>query len=320
MAGGAAGRAERLMCLLLLIKARGRQGLTRAELRERLADYAKCATEDAFERMLERDKADLRDMGIVLDVVQRDAYHEDQSAYVLGTGTLLSLPVRFEADELAVLGMAAEAWERGTWSALAHGALRKLEVFTDVYPTEPTARISLHTDAHLEPIRAAIRGRQAIRFTYRRPGDAEPFERHVEPWGLLYRQGGWYCVGYDRDRDAARVFRTSRIAGTIRSLGAATQAVDADWPSLVRSGAKAVTAVQCTLLVLPEQGWTWRSRGLVTGQRTVDDRTYDVLELELDDRDEVVASLACAAPQVLVAAPDAVRGRVLDLLDAVSHG
>lgn len=320
MAGGAAGRAERLMCLLLLIKSRGRRGMTRGELHEQLLDYAKCASEDAFERMLERDKADLRDMGVVLDVVQRDAYHEDQSAYVLGNGTMLSMPVRFDADELAVLGMAAEAWDRGTWSAIAHGALRKLEVFTDVYPTEPTARISLRTDAHLEPIRAAIRGRHAVAFAYRRPGDTEAATRHVEPWGLLYRQGGWYCVGHDLDRDAARVFRTSRIAGSIAAGGAATQAVDADWPSIVRSGSTAASTLTCTLLVQPEHGWTWRNLGSCTGQRVVGDAAYDVIELELADRDDVIASLACAAPEVLVAEPDDLRARVLAHLEMVLHG
>lgn len=320
MAGGAAGRAERLMCLLFLIKARGQRGMTRGELREQLLDYAKCATDEAFERMLERDKADLRDMGVVLDVVQRDAYHEDQSAYVLGTGTLLSMPVPFDADELAVLGMAAEAWDRGTWSALAHGALRKLEVFTDVYPTEPTARISLRTDAHLEPIRAAIRARQSIVFEYRRPGDTDPVERHVEPWGLLYRQGGWYCVGHDRDRNAARVFRTSRISGSVVPGDAAMHAVDADWPSIVRGDASAANTVACTLLVLPARGWTWRSLGTSVGERNVNGFTYDVIELDLADRDDVIAALACAAPEVLVAEPADLRARVLGHLEAVSHG
>lgn len=320
MTGGAASRAERLMCLLLLIKARGRRGMTRGELREQLADYSKCATDEAFERMLERDKADLRDMGVVLDVVQRDAYHEDQSAYVLGTGTLLSMPVRFDADELAVLGMAAEAWERGTWSAIAHGALRKLEVFTDVYPTEPTARISLSTDAYLEPIRVAIRAGEAITFAYRRPGDAEALKRHIEPWGMLYRQGGWYCVGYDLDRDAARVFRTSRISGSITTLGAATHPADSTWPSIVRSGSSAASTMPCTLLVQPEHGWTWRNLGTIVGQRIVNAATYDVIELELSDRDDVIASLACAAPEVLVAEPADLRTRVLAHLAEVLHG
>lgn len=320
MAGGAAGRAERLMCLLFLIKAQGRRGITRAELRDHIGDYANCATDDAYERMLERDKADLRDLGIVLDVVQRDAYHEDQSAYVLGTGTLLTLPVQFDADELAVLGMAAEAWERGTWSAAAHGALRKLEVFTDVYPAEPTARVRLSTDAHVESIRAAIRGRMAVSFIYRRPGDVEAQVRSVEPWGLLFRQGGWYCVGFDRDRDAARVFRTSRIEGAVNTMGAATVDVDPRWPELVRGSAEAAADIVATLLVAPGSGWTWRSLGDHSGSRNVGETTYDVLEVRLPNRDSVIAALAAAAPEVLVQEPADLQARVRTQLEVVLRG
>lgn len=320
MAGGAAGRAERLMCLLFLIKAQGRRGITRAELREHLGDYAKCTNDDAFERMLERDKADLRDMGVVLDVVQRDAYHEDQQAYVLGKGTHLNLPMHFDADELAVLSLAAEAWDRGTWSALAHGALRKLEVFTDVYPIEPTARISLNTDLFVEPIRAAIRGRQAISFAYRRPGDVDAAERQVEPWGLLYRQGGWYCVGFDLDRRAPRVFRTSRISGVVVMAGEATQPVDADWPSIVRNDAVAAAPTAATLLVLPNHGWTWRDAGQVVGQRECAGETYDVIDTALTERPDLVAALAGASPEVLVLEPAELRAQVIAHLDGVLHG
>lgn len=320
MAGGAAGRAERLMCLLFLIKAQGRRGITRSELREHVADYEKCATDDAFERMLERDKSDLRDMGIVLDVVQRDHYHEDQAAYVLGSGTMLNLPVHFDADELAVLGMAAEAWERGTWSAAAHGALRKLEVFTDVFPAEPTARVRLSTDAQIEPIRAAIRARQSIAFSYRRPGDEEPQLRRIEPWGLLYRQGGWYCVGYDQDREAARVFRTSRISGAISTIGGASAEADPQWPDLVRGSAEETTTIPTELLVLPGHGWTWRSLGAVTATREVNGLEYDVLEAEIPNRDSITAALASAAPEVLVASPVDLQEGVRAQIGGVLNG
>lgn len=320
MAGGAAHRTERLMCLLFLIKARGRRGITRAELRECVDDYANCASETAFERMLERDKSDLRDVGVVLEVVQRDNYHEDQSAYVLGPGTLLSMPVSFDADELRVLGLAAEAWDRGTWSAMAHGALRKLEVLADAYPAEPIPRISIGVDAHLEPIRRAIRGRKSIQFDYRRPGDADPLTRHVEPWGLLYRNGGWYCVGFDLDRGATRVFRTSRIDGAVRTTGDATTPVDANWPLDARDDTTAATTLRCTLLVQPGHGWTWRNAGSEHGQRKCGSQEYDVVTVDLRDRDDVIAALACAAPEVLVAGPTDLRARVVRHLEGVLHG
>jgi proteasome accessory factor B len=309
MAGGPARRTERLMCLLFLIKARGSRGITRAELRDSIEDYAHCASEGAFERMLERDKSDLRDAGVLIDVIQRDNYHEDQAAYVLGSGTLLSMPASFDADELRILGLAADAWERGTWNAMAHGALRKLEVFTDVFPIETTPRISLRLDAHVESIRSAIREHRA-----------DALQRTVEPWGLLYRKGGWYCVGFDCDRQAARVFRTSRISGNVVLGEAAGRVPDPNWPAIVRSDATSGMTATCTLLIRPDHGWTWRQSGSVIGQRAVSGINYDVLVIELGDHESVIAALAAAAPEVLVATPEDMQARVLAHLDGVLHG
>lgn len=320
MAGGAAGRTERLMCLVFLLKARGPRGVTRAELRESIEDYSRIANEVAFERALERDKAALREAGVVIDVVQRDAWNEDEFAYVLGHNTLLALRTDFDADELQMLGLAAEAWERGTWSAMAHGALRKLEVFGDAYAAQPRPRISMREDAHLEPLRAAIRDRRSVRFTYRRPGDTSPALRQVEPWGLLYRLGGWYCVGFDLARSAPRVFRTSRIASEVTSDAPSTHEVDAQWPALVRSGGPESGAFQAQLLIAPGRGWTWRSRGSLVRTHELDGAAFDVVELELTDHDRLVAQLAAAAPDVLVLQPQDLRQRVTAWLQEVRHG
>ncbi len=44
--------------------------------------------------------------------------------------------------------------------------------------------------------------------------------RHLEPWGIVSRHGRWYVVGHDRDRDATRVFRLSRVVGAVEPIGA----------------------------------------------------------------------------------------------------
>ena len=319
MATGAARRTERLMCLVFILKARGRRGITRAELRDAIADYAACPNNAAYERMLERDKHDLRDAGIVVDVVQRDAWHEDEFAYMLGTDAMLTLPP-LDAAELRVLGLAAEAWERGAWEAAAQGALHKLEVFSPEFASDPESRVSLHVDAHLAPLRAAVRDRRIARFSYRRPGDREPSPRAVEPWGLLYRRGGWYCVAYDRDRAAARVFRTSRIVAPVVIDGLATQNVDPLWFQIPIAAEEAAATIPATLLVAPERGWTWRARGVLQGQRNVGDDAYDIISLDLPDHTGLVGALAAAAPAVLVQEPVSLRTQVAAHLREVACG
>ena len=319
MSAGASHRTERLMCLVFILKARGRRGITRAELRTAVEDYAQCPNELAFERMLERDKRDLRDAGVAIEVVQRDAWHEDEHAYVLAQEALASMP-RFTPEELRVLGLAAEAWERSTWQALATGALHKVEVFGQGFAADAEPRVSLQIDAHLPRIRTAIRARTALRFGYRRPGDRDPFTRTVEPWGLVHREGGWYMVGFDRDRQASRVFRTSRIVGDLSTADAATGPVDPGWAGLLDDYFARLDPIHVSLLVARNHGWVWRTDGRIVGQRSIAGIHYDEILVEIIERDGLIGALAAAAPNVLVVAPDDLRSRVVEHLQGVSNG
>lgn len=319
MSVGAAHRTERLMCLVFILKARGRRGITRAELKAAIEDYASCPTDQAFERMLERDKRDLRDAGVTIDVVQRDAWHEDEHAYVLSQHALATLPT-FSTPELRVLGLAADAWERSSWKSLAAGALHKLEVFGSEFVSETQPRITLRGDVHLAALRSAIRARQAVSFDYRRPGDSDPLRRSVEPWGLIHREGGWYCVGFDLARSAPRIFRTSRISGDIAIGNAASVAVDPNWSSLLDDYFRALKPMDVTLLITPDHGWAWRSKGTTAGVRNLAGIDYDVVELPLKERDGLIGSLAAAAPHVLVAEPADLKLRVIEHLQGVARG
>lgn len=319
MSAGAAHRTERLMCLVFILKARGRRGITRAELKDAIEDYAACPTEQAFERMLERDKRDLRDAGVAIDVLQRDAWHEDEHAYVLAQHALATLP-NFTPAELRVLGQAADVWERSSWRSQATGALHKLEVFGSEFVAEHQGRISLRGDQHLSALRAAIRERMSVRFHYRRPGDVDAALRHVEPWGLIHREGGWYCVAHDRDRDAPRIFRTSRISGDVRTDAPAELTIDSDWSSLLDAYFRDLAPMQVSLLIAPEHGWVWRSQGAVTGQRAIGGQQYDVVQMQLKERDGLIGALAASAPNVLVVEPTDLRLRVIEHLQEVSRG
>jgi predicted DNA-binding transcriptional regulator YafY len=57
----------------------------------------------------------------------------------------------------------------------------------------------------------AYRRRARISFRYR--GDA----RRLDPYGILFRDGHWYAVGFDPDRGEARSFRADRIEGSVES-------------------------------------------------------------------------------------------------------
>ena len=59
-------KTERLLQVVLCLS-QGRRYVTKDQLREVIPDYAACPTTDAFERMFERDKDELRELGVPLE-------------------------------------------------------------------------------------------------------------------------------------------------------------------------------------------------------------------------------------------------------------
>ncbi|WP_367882250.1 helix-turn-helix transcriptional regulator [Rathayibacter oskolensis] len=83
--------------------------------------------------------------------------------------------------------------------------------FTTVAPEAPAVAPEV-----LVAVTAAVRAREVLRFDY---GSAEA-PRRVEPHHLVSREGRWYLVGWDLDRDDWRVFRVDRVAPGLRGARA----------------------------------------------------------------------------------------------------
>src|ERR1700750_1875078 len=67
----------------------------------------------------------------------------------------------------------------------------------------------------------AVRTRRPVTFSYRAAGRSAPQRRELEPWGVVNRHGRWYVAGWDRGREAVRVFRLGGIAGPVKFSGPA---------------------------------------------------------------------------------------------------
>lgn len=68
------------------------------------------------------------------------------------------------------------------------------------------------TQGLLPLLAAAVRSRRAVRFRYRGITRDTDEERHVHPYGLLFQHGRWYLVGRDVEKDARRMFRVGRMS------------------------------------------------------------------------------------------------------------
>jgi proteasome accessory factor B len=213
-------KTERLLGLVVCLLSTSRY-LSADQIRQAVPGYPE--QDELFKRMFERDKEDLRDLGVPLETGLNHPFDDDpgyrirQQAYELPE-------LRLEADEAAVLGLAARVWQRAELAGAAAGALMKLRAAGMDAADEQSARQAIEPrlgtpEPAFGPLWEAVRDRRPVTFSYRAAGRSEPQRRELEPWGVVNRHGRWYVAGRDRGRDANRVFRLGRIAGPVKFCG-----------------------------------------------------------------------------------------------------
>jgi proteasome accessory factor B len=317
-----AHKTERLLNLVICLLST-RQFLLKEQIRDAVPQYAECPSDEAFDRMFERDKEELRDMGVPLETGGNDAWFDDEIGYRVDRAAYALPEVSFTSDELAVLGLASRVWQQASLAAPASRAVQKLKA-AGVEPDngslvgiEPRVRTS---EPAFEPVYAAVRDRRPITFPYRTPGRPDVIERHLDPWGIVSRHGRWYVVGHDRDRGATRVFRLSRVAGPVRPGG---RPGDVTVPEGIDLRAQVATLVpsrataEARLCVRTGSGTRLRRRAAATnpGRDGVDELTVPFSDLEV-----FAEEVAGHGADVQVLDPPALREAVIRRLQGVLTG
>ncbi len=317
-------RTERLLNLVIALLAT-RRWLTKEQIRHAVPQYAGCESTEAFDRMFERDKEDLRELGVPLVTGSDSAWFDDEPGYRIDRAAYALPEVELTAEELAVLGLASRVWQQASLAGPAARALVKLRalgVETDeesLVGVEPRVRSAEPT---FEPFYAATRDRAPVSFRYRRP-DGEAAERHVEPWAVTSRSGWWYVVGFDRDRGQPRAFKLSRVTGGVRRIGRAgsyevpdgvdAAAYVAGAPSSARDGREVrlrLRAGRCAALRL-------RARPddvLDGGVRSPDGAAragWDLVRIPVGDPESFAEEVASNGADVVVLEPADVRAAVV---------
>ena len=319
----AAPRTERLLNLVICLLAATRF-VSKEQIRLAVPQYGDCATTEAFERMFERDKDDLRDMGIPLETGSNDALFDDEIGYRIPKDAYALPEISFDSEELAVLGLAARTWQHATLSGAAAQAIRKLEAAGAHVDRTALSVIEPRVDAAepaFGPLLAALHARRQVSFTYSRAG-AAPAQRSLQPWGLASWNGRWYVVGHDLDRDDTRVFRLSRVLGDVKTSGrpeAYAVPADIDVTALIRMMAQPSPARTAVVKVRPGKALPLVRRGTTAGESD----GWLRLELPFEDAQQVASDIAAFGASVVVESPDDVRSAVVarlsGALDAVKE-
>ncbi|MGB0501240.1 MAG: helix-turn-helix transcriptional regulator [Acidimicrobiales bacterium] len=181
--------------------------LTAEELRDRVGGYPD--TKATFRRAFERDKDDLRSMGMPLRVEPVPGVDPPVDGYRLDRDEYAGTELAFEADELAALHLATSLVQLDGDDT----ALVKLGAGSGDAPADSVGRVPFN-DTLATMIGAAV-DRNALSFTY------NDVERIVEPWKLSFTRGHWYLSGFDRLREDQRLYRVDRIKDGVSLSGPA---------------------------------------------------------------------------------------------------
>jgi proteasome accessory factor B len=197
---------ERLTNLLALLL-ETRTPLTLVEIADALrGQYPDGDT--ARRAAFERDKAMLRSEGVPIEMVVlggdqagQTGYRIDRATYELGDLGLTDAERRAIHAAVAAVRLGTSWGEEALWKVgTGEGSSpRDRAGVTALLPSLPA----------LASFYDAITRRCVVSFGYR--GSS----RTLEPYGLLGRQGNWYLVGRDVERDQQRTFRVDRVEGSV---------------------------------------------------------------------------------------------------------
>jgi proteasome accessory factor B len=302
-----ARKTERLLNLVICLLAT-RRYLSADQIRRTVAGYEDLGDE-AFKRKFERDKEDLRDLGIPLETGS-DSPFDDEPGYRIRRDDYSLPDIAFEPAELAVLGVAARTWQHASLGGQAFEAVLKLRAagvdIDDAVPVAIETRVATSEPA-FEPLRRAATDRRPVNFDYRTPGAT----RHVEPWGLVSWHGRWYLAAYDTDRADTRVFRLSRIVGVVEPVGKAGSVVvpeGTDIRAIVVDTNISTDRITATLRV--RSGAAFGLRRRASSVRTLDDG-WDLVELGVPDVERLADEAVGYGADVVVVEPAEARAAVL---------
>lgn len=209
----ATSKSQRLVNLVICLRSTNSH-LSADEIQRMVQGYDDCENEAAFLRMFERDKRELREVGVPIE--QGDSLaHGSPAGYRIPARGYELPEITLTAEQAGVLAVASEVWREGERAARAGGALTKLTA-AGIDPVRTTGTtVSVEDPAELTAaavVAEAMAEGRVLEFAHTAPGAAEHTSRRVEPWWTGSRHGHWYVVGHDLDRGEPRAFRLVRVS------------------------------------------------------------------------------------------------------------
>ncbi|MCU1355233.1 MAG: pafB [Acidimicrobiales bacterium] len=198
-------KIERLLSIMNALLATTRP-ISALEIRERVGGYP--ADDDSFKRAFERDKEELREMGVPLLMEQIPGADPPLVGYRIRPQDYELRDPGLTEDELEALNLAATVV--GISGGAGERALFKLGGVPGEAPQS-----ELPADPDLVAAFTGVSERRRLRFRY------HEVDRELDPYRLQFVRGRWYLNGFDHVRAEDRWFRMERIDGPVTTVGPA---------------------------------------------------------------------------------------------------
>jgi proteasome accessory factor B len=316
---------ERLFSLVLALLAT-QIGLSKNDILSTVQGYRQSFVEggnnDNLERKFERDKDDLRDLGIPVEAIDtpgEPGNNQNTRYRIPRSGYGFPAEIRFTPEEVSLLGLAAMVWREGSLSGESRRALLKIHSL-GAEANEPvlgySPRVSVR-DTAFQPLNVALAKNAVVTFDYLKPGQSAARSRIVEPRALVQHQGRWYLYGKEPSADRSKTFLLRRIVSAVKQTGTVVEA----------------PAGEQTVAALTELDALWRAQLAIVdavagsdaaqrlGKRKGTTQTASgSLALHYSDLNLVADELAACGPEVHVVSPPELRSAVLERLQlTVAH-
>lgn len=248
---------ERLTNLVVALMAT-EIGLTKQQIVDSVSGYRQRleagVSSVALDKMFERDKDELRALGMPIETIGEFADPNDlrEARYRIPKSEYdLPLDIEFTPAELAVLRLAGSVWSEGSMSDDARAGVRKIRAL-GIDVDEPiigfAPRIAARESA-FAPLQHALDRSVEVEFDYLKPGEDAPRARRVLPLALLEFEARWHLFGRDLNADAERTYLLTRIVGDVKVTSRVhSSAAQEGAGDRARAGLEAVAAAHSALL------------------------------------------------------------------------
>ena len=295
-------KTERLINLTLALLSSKRY-LTKSEIFNNVAGYS--GSPETMERMFERDKDELRNLGIRIEVRALDPLFEDDQGYLIDSDTFQINPNDFSQEEIFLLTMAANLWHGSALQKDSKAALLKIQSLDGLVATNTVASPVIEDNEDSKKLLLifdAVERFITLEFEYK--GTI----RQVKPYGIYTRSGFWYLAA--QENDLVKSFKVVRIGQTIR---ATSKAQGFDKPSEFKLSAflediNAPTTSKAEVRIRKNQALALRKRHKVEEV----DSEWDKLFIDYIFEEDLIESLLWYGSNLVVISPTSIRDQIIN--------